>query len=117
MIWILALALILLSALVIYFNSLRKSKPIKLIETAAGKLASGEYSDDLVVKSADEIGKLAKSSEFIASVSHAMRTPLTSINGFVSGMLDGIVKPEDYNKYLAIISSTMRSNILVMAGK
>lgn len=118
-IWIMALVLIILSAIVIYFNSLRISKPIKQMEIAAGKLASGERSDDLVVvNSADEIGKLAKSfnymkqqlvgiekmrSEFIANVSHDMRTPLTSINGFVSGMLDGIVKPEDYNKYLTII--------------
>lgn len=118
-IWIMALVLIILSAIVIYFNSLRISKPIKQMEIAAGKLAAGERSDDLiVVDSADEIGKLAKSfnymkqqlvstekmrSDFIASVSHDMRTPLTSINGFVSGMLDGIVKPEDYNKYLNII--------------
>jgi len=117
-IWIMALVLIILSAIVIYFNSLRISRPIKQMELAAGKLALGEHSDDLVVKSTDEIGKLAKSfnymkhqlastekmrSEFIASVSHDMRTPLTSINGFVSGMLDGIVKPEDYNKYLLII--------------
>ena len=117
-IWIMALVLIILSALVIYFNSLRISKPIQQIEMVAGKLALGEPSDDLIVKSADEIGKLAKSfnymkhqlsstekmrSEFIANVSHDMRTPLTSINGFVSGMLDGIVQPEDYNKYLVII--------------
>lgn len=117
-IWIMALVLILLSGIVIYYNSLRISKPIKQMELAAGKLASGEHSDDLVVNSSDEIGKLTKSfnymkqqiastekmrSEFIASVSHDMRTPLTSINGFVSGMLDGIVKPEDYNKYLNII--------------
>lgn len=118
-IWIMALVLIILSAIVIYFNSLRISKPIKQMEIAADRLASGERSDDLVVvNSADEIGKLAKSfnsmkqqldstekmrSEFIASVSHDMRTPLTSIHGFVSGMMDGLVKPEDYNKYLTII--------------
>lgn len=117
-IWIMAIVLIILSALVIYFNSMRISKPIKQMEIAAGKLASGEHTDDLIVNNADEIGKLAKSfnymkhqlastekmrSEFIASVSHDMRTPLTSINGFVSGMLDGIVQPEDYNKYLLII--------------
>ncbi|WP_407312799.1 sensor histidine kinase [Desulfosporosinus sp. SB140] len=117
-IWVMALVLILLSAIVIYINSQRISQPIKQMQLAASKLASGEPTEDLVIPGVDEIGKLAESfnymkqqlasiekmrSEFIASVSHDMRTPLTSINGFVSGMLDGIVKPEDYNKYLAII--------------
>lgn len=117
-IWLSAFVFILLSAVVIYFNSLRISKPIKVMELAAGRLASGENTEDLSIQSADEIGSLAKSfntmkqqlattekmrREFIANVSHDMRTPLTSINGFVSGMLDGIVKLEDYNKYLCII--------------
>lgn len=117
-IWIIALVLIIISAIIIYFNSQRISKPIKQMEISAGKLASGEPSEDLIVKRNDEIGKLADSfnhmkhqleniekmrRDFIASVSHDMRTPLTSINGFVNGMLDGIVKPEDYNKYLKII--------------
>lgn len=117
-IWTMALIFMIISALVIYFYSQRISEPIKQMKTAAGKLASGEPAEDLVVSGADEIGKLADSfnymkqqlantekmrSEFIASVSHDMRTPLTSINGFVSGMLDGIVQPDDYKKYLTII--------------
>lgn len=117
-IWLTALVFILLSAVVIYLNSLRISKPIKKMELAADRLASGENSEDLIVTSTDEIGKLAQSfnymklqlantekmrREFIANVSHDMRTPLTSINGFVSGMLDGIVQSEDYNKYLNLI--------------
>lgn len=115
---VIALIFILLSAFIIYINSLRISRPIKEMEQAAVKLAVGENTEDISVKSQDEIGKLAATfnfmkqklidtekmrREFIANVSHDLRTPLTSINGFVEGMLDGIVKHEDYNKYLHII--------------
>lgn len=113
-----ALIFILLSSFVIYFNSRRISKPIKEMEQAAEKLASGESTGDLTVKSKDEIGKLAASfnymkqqlantekmrREFIANISHDMRTPLTSIHGFIGGMLDGTIQPKDYKKYLQII--------------
>jgi signal transduction histidine kinase len=117
-IWLTALFFILISTLAIYINSTRISKPIREMEQAALKLANGENAEDLVVKSGDEIGKLAATfnfmkqqltntekmrREFIANVSHDLRTPLTSINGFVEGMLDGVVKPADYKKSLLII--------------
>lgn len=127
-IWTTALILILLSALVIYYYSRRISKPIKDMEVAAGRLAAGNQTDDIIVPGRDEISSLAHSfnsmklqlantekmrREFVTNVSHDMRTPLTSINGFVSSMLDGIVSPESYPKYLKIIKEeTARLTLL-----
>jgi len=40
---------------------------------------------------------------FISSIAHDIRTPLTSINGFVTAMLDGTIPPENRDKYLNLI--------------
>lgn len=119
-IWLTSLFFVVISAIIIYINSLRISRPIRKMEQAALSLAAGENTEDLAIASEDEIGKLSGTfnymkrelmntekmrKEFIANVSHDLRTPLTSINGFVGGMLDGIVKPQDYKKYLTIIQS------------
>ena len=119
-IWLTALFFTVFSTIIIYFNSRRISQPVKEIEKAAISLAAGENAQDLPVNSQDEIGRLSGTfnymkhkfletekmrKDFISNVSHDMRTPLTSINGFVEGMLDGLVKPEDNKKYLTIIQS------------
>jgi signal transduction histidine kinase len=44
----------------------------------------------------------------IASVSHDLRTPMTTIGGFVDGILDGTIKPENQTKYLHIISDEVK---------
>ncbi len=41
--------------------------------------------------------------EFMSNISHDLRTPLTSILGFIEGMLDGTVPPDKYPYYLDIV--------------
>ncbi len=53
-------------------------------------------------------------SEFIANISHELRTPMTTISGFAEGLLDGTIPPEDEKKYLRAISDeTKRLSRLV----
>ena len=42
--------------------------------------------------------------DLIANVSHDLRTPMTTIGGFIDGILDGTIKPEKQEYYLKIIS-------------
>jgi len=95
------------------------TRPIKRISTAARQFARGDFAVRVPVKSSDEIGELSqsfnsmadtieKSEElrrtFIANVSHELRSPMTSIGGYVDGILDGTIPPENEQKYLEIIS-------------
>lgn len=117
-IWLAAFFVIMGSIPFIYLNSRRISRPIRQIEKAARKIAAGEKAEDTEIISQDEIGKLSKSfnamkdqiektervrRELIANISHDLRTPLTSISGFVQGMLEGIIRPEDQYQYLKVI--------------
>ena len=45
---------------------------------------------------------------FIANVSHELKTPMTSIGGFIDGILDGTVPPEEEKKYLSIVSNEVK---------
>lgn len=93
-------------------------RPLRKITEAATEYATGNLDYLIPVKTADEIGYLSASlnymssqlrdmeeyqKKFIANVSHDFRSPLTSIKGYVEAMADGIIPPEMQEKYLKII--------------
>ena len=52
--------------------------------------------------------------EFVANVSHELKTPMTTIGGYVDGMLDGTIPPEKYRHYMQLVSDeTKRLSRLV----
>ena len=52
--------------------------------------------------------------EFVANVSHELKTPMTAISGYVDGILDGTIPPEKSRQYLTLVSDeTKRLNRLV----
>ena len=52
--------------------------------------------------------------EFVANVSHELKTPMTTISGYVDGILDGTIPPERSRYYLQIVSDeTKRLSRLV----
>ncbi len=117
------------SIILVYIFSRRITKPLKEINKAAKVIASGEFREQLDVKTRDEIGQLRQSFNqmvtdlrnleemrkgFIANVSHELRTPMTSIRGFIEGILDGTIPPEKHTEYLTVVrDETNRMNRLV----
>ncbi len=107
-----------LAFFIIYLQAKRISAPITKINRAAQNIARGNFSERVKVTSKDEIGQLASTFNFMASnieksqehqqrfvsdISHELRTPMTSITGFVEGMLDGTISDSERNDYLEIV--------------
>ena len=52
--------------------------------------------------------------EFVTNVSHELKTPMTTIGGYIDGMLDGTIPPEQHRQYMQIVSDeTKRLSRLV----
>jgi signal transduction histidine kinase len=53
---------------------------------------------------------------FVANVSHELKTPMTSIGGFIDGMLDGTIPPEQQRKYLTLVSEEVKRLSRLVTG-
>lgn len=92
--------------------------PLTVITNAAEEMSRGKLSTRAEVTGVNEVRQLAGAfnimaekleqveegrKEFVANVSHELRSPVTSIHGFVEGMLDGTIPPEESPRYLQIV--------------
>lgn len=102
----------------------KQAEPINEMARAAHRFARGDFSVRVENPGReDEIGELTEAfntmadslerseklrREFIANVSHELKTPMTIISGFSDGILDGTIPQENQKKYLEVISSETR---------
>ncbi len=123
--------IVLLLALIFSFaGSKLLSRPLRSITDAARRFGKGDLSARVEkTDRIDEIGELTEAfnsmadaiekseeerREFIANVSHELKTPMTTIAGFADGILDGTIPPGSEKRYLQTISSeTKRLSRLV----
>ena len=116
--------ILLISFMATSFISMRQTQPIQEMVQATRAYAAGNFdvridAEDL----GDEMGELALSfnsmadslaeterqrRDFIANVSHELKTPMTTIAGYTDGILDGTIPPTKERQYLQIISDESR---------
>lgn len=114
---------LIIAFLSVYMITRRLVKPVVEMSEAARAMAKGDYSHRITVDRRDELGMLESSfndmiqavqslevmrSSFVANVSHELKTPMTTIGGFIDGILDGTIPANQTKKYLAIVSDEVK---------
>lgn len=122
----LAVVLIVLYSAVVYFLNLRLNQPVKQLIEKMRLYAKGEKTEQLPIKK-DELGELTANFQamqqeieaarkhieeeqrqkgfMIASLSHDLKTPLTSIQAYTESLLAGKLTIDEQQEYLNVIQS------------
>ncbi len=119
-----SLAVLMIAFMASSVTTMRLVQPIREMARATRQYAEGDF--DIRMRDYgrnDEVGELAASfnnmaeslqqterqrREFIANISHELKTPMTTIAGYTDGILDGTIPPENERQYLQIISDESR---------
>jgi len=121
-----AIVAIVIALTIAYFVSRSITSPIRQMQEIAQQIAKGDFSAKVKIGSKDELGELAKSlntmadklqqkmenlkqmdrmkTDFVANVSHELKTPLTLIKGYIETLEDKAINDKDKaRKFISII--------------
>ncbi len=112
------------SCLWAFYYTRRLTRPLGRVAEASREFARGnlkarveEQSNnieihELAVSFNNMAASLERSEErrrdFVANISHELKTPMTSIGGYVDGILDGVIPQSKQEDYLKIVSSEVK---------
>ena len=127
-----------LTFIIVYFTSYRLTKPLRQMSAAARQYASGDFSARIppltkvsLFNRHDEIDELVQAfntmahslatlemsrRSFVANVSHELKTPMTTIGGFIDGILDGTIEEERQAQYLKVVSDEVKRLSRLVTG-
>jgi len=123
-------AALLVALVLVLVVSRSVSRPVTQLAAAAEDIAAGNYSRRVGIRGPDEIGLLGASfdrmaeavekarrvqRDFLANVSHELKTPLTSLIGFSQALIDGSLKTEGEQRRAAQIVHEESERVLRMA--
>ena len=116
--------LVLVAAMIaVYFISARVISPLREMSIAVDRFAKGNFDTRVSVRGRDEVARLAEAfnnmadslenlekmrSSFVANVSHDLRTPMTTISGFIEEIRSGVIPPEKQDYYLGVVQTEIR---------
>ena len=122
---------VVLAVLIMTYFVRRQSNPLRDMAKAAKAFGHGDFNARVKTtgRNPQEVEELAlafnnmasslekgeyQRKEFVTNVSHELKTPMTTISGYVDGILDGTIPPEKGRQYLELVSQeTKRLNRLV----
>jgi len=121
---LIALNVMVLAFVISFVTTKKQAEPLNEMAGAAHRFARGDFAARVAdTERFDEIGQLTQAfnamadalegaeiqrRDFIASLSHELKTPMTVIAGFAEGILDGTIPRENEARYLSVISSETR---------
>ena len=126
-----SMLVILIAVVVMSITTRNQCRPLREMAQAARDFGHGnlkarvrtggrnsEEVDELAIAFNNMAESLEKSEyqrqEFVANVSHELKTPMTTIGGYVDGIIDGTIPPERHRYYMQIVSDeTKRLSRLV----